>query len=538
MLPLDKTARHTTSRTRPVPQSRKAFGRLAAVGLPMVFFAGTALSLVVTASPASAAGTTWYAYAGGGATSPVSCPKTTIASKKCTLAEALARAAAGSTIALATSGSKGHYVGNWAVNTGGTFVAQPLTIKTAPGISKPVLDGNHGKAGGCQTKICSGPVLTIGSEVHVDIVGITIENAASKGKGGAIENAMNGALIVSGSTFSANSAADGGAIDNGDKGGGLLTVTASKFIDNIALGDGGAIDNADKGSGIVTVSGSTFSANKAADGGAIDDGGNAGTGTVTLSSSTFYANSASDNGGAIDNGDRGSATLTVSGSTFSADSAHGDGGAIDNGDNGSANLIVSASTFSADTASVDGGAIDNANSGRGTLRVSVSSFSGNSASLNGGAIDTGDRGSAAASVSASTFAGNTAKAEGATIDNSDRGGTSAVWLAADIFSGTCDQPAGAWFDEGYNVATSSTCVGSTPPKTDAATSAPDLGPLGHNGGPTETMAPVAGSPAIGAVANGATATLSGTVVKLCPTTDQRGVSSAAGKACNAGSVQA
>jgi hypothetical protein len=105
-------------------------------------------------------------------------------------------------------------------------------------------------------------------------------------------------------------------------------------------------------------------------------------------------------------------------------------------------------------------------------------------------------------------------------------------------SGTCDQPAGAWFDEGSNVATSTTCVGSTPPKTDVASSAPDLGPLAHNGGPTETMAPVAGSPAIGAVANGATATLSGTVVKLCPTTDQRGVSSAAGKACNAGSVQA
>jgi len=39
------------------------------------------------------------------------------------------------------------------------------------------------------------------------------------------------------------------------------------------------------------------------------------------------------------------------------------------------------------------------------------------------------------------------------------------------------------------------------------------------------------------VPNGATATIDGSAVVLCPTTDQRGVKSAAGKACNAGSVQ-
>jgi len=504
----------------------------------MVFFAGTALSLVVTASPASAVGTTWYAYAGGGAKFPVSCPKTTVASKKCTLAEALADASAGATIELATPGSKGHFVGNWAINTGGTFVAQPLTIKPAPGTSKPVLDGNHGKAKGCQTKICSGPVLTIGSGVHVDLKNITIESAASGGKGGGIENTTNGVLIVSGSTFSGNSAADGAAIDNGDKGGGILTVSASSFINNVATSDGGAIDNADGGAGLLAVSASTFYGNKAGDGGAIDDSDNGGSGTGTVSRSTFYADAAAHDGGAIDNGDKGSGTLTVSGSTFTADSAHADGGAIDNGDKGSANLLLSSSTFSADTASVDGGAIDNADSGKGTIKISVSTFSGNSASADGGAIDTGDRGSAAAAVWASTFSGNSATGDGGTVDNSDHGGNGALWVTANIFNGSCYQPAGAWFDQGYNIANNSTCLAEAVAKGDVSSGASDLGPLGHNGGPTETIAPAAGSPALGAVPNGDTATLDGSSVKLCPSTDQRGVSSGAGKACNAGSVQA
>jgi len=538
MLPLNQTAMRTTATTRLVPKGPKVFRRLVAAGLPVVFSAGTALSLVVTASPASAGITTWYAYAGGGARSPVTCPKTTVPSRRCTLSEALVDAAAGATVELATPGTKGHYVGNWALDTGGTFVAEPLTIKTAPGTTMAVLDGNHGKRGGCQTKTCSGPVLTIGSGVHVVLDGITIEHAAGSGNGGAIDNSDGGVLTVSATTFSGNSAVDGGAIDNGDKGGGVLVVSGSTFIGNSAASDGGAIDDADKGSGTATVSGSAFSQNKAGDGGAIDDGDNGGSGTATVSGSTFYANIASHDGGAIDNGERGSATVTVSTSSFTADSAHGDGGAIDNGDKGSGNLLLSASTFSADTASVDGGAIDNADSGKGTLKASVSTFSGNVASADGGAIDTGDRGSAAASVWASTFTANSATGDGGTVDNSDHGGSAALWVAANIFSGSCDQAAGAWFDQGFNVSTSVTCLNVDTGKTDVTSpGASDLAPLGHNGGPTKTIKPLASSPTVGVVPNGASVTIDGSAVKLCPITDQRGVRSAAGKACNAGSVQ-
>jgi len=119
--------------------------RGAAASFLVLFFVGSALSLV-GASSASAAGVrTLYAYGGGGATSPTSCPKTTRASEKCTLAEALALSVAGSTVALATPGSKGHYIGNWTVSTRAFSASAPVTLKPAPGVADPTLDGNQGR---------------------------------------------------------------------------------------------------------------------------------------------------------------------------------------------------------------------------------------------------------------------------------------------------------------------------------------------------------------------------------------------------------
>ena len=75
-----------------------------------------------------------------------------------------------------------------------------MTIKPASGVTNPVLDGNHGKATGCQTKVCNGPVLTIGSKVHVDIYGLTIQDGDNTldGYGGTIQNDAGGTLSVSG----------------------------------------------------------------------------------------------------------------------------------------------------------------------------------------------------------------------------------------------------------------------------------------------------------------------------------------------------
>jgi hypothetical protein len=78
------------------------------------------LGLQAGTHPAWAAGTTWYAYAKGTATSPTTCPQSTTTSQRCTLAQALSLAGAGDTVALATPGKAGHYVGNWTVNPAGT----------------------------------------------------------------------------------------------------------------------------------------------------------------------------------------------------------------------------------------------------------------------------------------------------------------------------------------------------------------------------------------------------------------------------------
>ena len=313
--------------------------------------------------------------------------------------------------------------------------------------------------------------------------------------------------------------------------------------------DGGAIDNADNGgTGTLAVSASTFSANSVRDcagpcsteGGAIDSADNGGTGTLAVSASTFSANSAGL-GGAVCNG---VGTATVSASTFTANTADY-GAAIDNGNSGTGSLTVSASTFSANRAEEDGSAIRNgyANTNSGTLTVTTSTFSANSAAGNpddpniddtvpngyGGAIDNEATGTLA--VSASTFSANTAKNGGGSISNSH-----IAWAAADIFNGGCHQGAGAtWADEGYNVGADATCLKAR--TGDVSHGAGHLGRLAHNGGPTETMLALAANPALSVVPLNTTVKLNGTSVRLCPTTDQRGEASAAGKACNAGAVQ-
>ncbi len=86
------------------PRVSRCLRRVAAAGSGLVLLSVMALSPVV-AAPASAAGATWYAYAGGGATgTPSTCPQTTTTSDQCTLMEALSAAAAGDIVFLATPG--------------------------------------------------------------------------------------------------------------------------------------------------------------------------------------------------------------------------------------------------------------------------------------------------------------------------------------------------------------------------------------------------------------------------------------------------
>ncbi|HTW09207.1 MAG TPA: hypothetical protein VME46_17000, partial [Acidimicrobiales bacterium] len=239
----------------------------------------------------------WYAYAGGGAIREARCPETALRSKQCSLGDALSLARGGGTVMLATPGSARHYVGNWVISALHSSSSTLLTIRPAPGVANPTLDGNHGKASGCQTRTCNGPVLTLLPGVHLDLDHVTVENA------------NNTATPL------------GGAIDNDS--GGTIVVSTSTFLGNTASGDGGAIDNGDGGQGTAVVSDSTFSGNSAGApgsvdgyGGAIDNGNNNGRGALTVTGSTFSGNVASNRGGAIDNGDDGGqGTAVVSDST-------------------------------------------------------------------------------------------------------------------------------------------------------------------------------------------------------------------------------
>jgi hypothetical protein len=523
-------------------------------GVALLVVAGGGPEVAGPASPASASAATWYAYANGEARSPTSCPETSNASEQCTLSEALSKASAGSSIDLASSGRAGVYVGNWTVSTPGTTSSAPLLIRPAAGVSQPTLGGNRGEPAGCGTATCDGPVLTIGPKVHVDIEGVTIrhaDNTTATGLGGGIENIHGGFVRVSRSTFLDDYAdANGGAIDNADiTGTGTLIVSGSTFLGNYAENDdGGAIANADvDGHGTVIVSSSTFSGNSAinGDGGAIDNGDTRGNGRLVVSASRFLGNVAG-RAGAIDNADNARGTLSVSASTFSGNvSALADAGAIDNADwGGTGTLTVSGSTFSGNKTIGDGGAIDNADNvatSRGTLIVSSSTFSGNIADVHGGAIDNADFGGRGlAAVSASTFSGNSAN--NIYANNGSPGGgviatgtNSTMWVVADIFNGPCLRAGGTWEDEGYNVGSNGSCLGRA--RGDVGHGANRLGPLAYHGGPTMTILPLKGNPAIDAVPYPTTVTLYRRPVGLCPSTDQRGTRTASRRSCAAGAVQ-
>jgi hypothetical protein len=187
-----------------------------------------------------------------------------------------------------------------------------------------------------------------------------------------------------------------------------------------------------------------------------------------------------------------SSTLTLINTTVSNNSALV-GGAICNG----GLLTIINSTFSGNVARQHrGGAIAN----YGTLIITNSTFSGNIArsfkvgSL-GGAILNGGlfQSTGILEINNSTFSGNTAL-EGGAIFNL-KGSTEVLQnsIVANNTGGNC-RGRGAMTSNGYNLSSDGTCdFDSTG---DLNNTDPELGKLQNNGGPTQTMALLPGSPAI------------------------------------------
>jgi hypothetical protein len=505
-----------------------------------VLTAAAAGTMAAGAGPAAAAPAVLYAAPAAAGTGDCS-----TAQNACTLTTALGQVAPGGTIELVTPGGTAHYVGNWTVSTTSTTATTPVTIEAAPGLaSQPVLDGNQGASTGCSTTACNGPVLTVPAGEYVALTGITIANGLNglNGGGGGLNNA--GTVTITGCAFTGNVGGLGGAIDTGDGsklglgGTGSVTVTGSTFTGNsaiaggaIASGAGGGGNGGGAGGGSVTVTGSTFTNNSVGGsligvnpGGAIDSGdgalGTGGGGTVTVTASTFTGNFGS--GGGIASGfDGGGGTVTVTGSTFTGNGG-GNGAAIDSGDHGAGTVTVTDSTFSGNEAHPgNGGAIDSGESGGGTLTVTGSTFTGNVADQ----AQTGLYGLGDAIAS-----GNS--------DGLPGGGGGTVQVAGNIFDNTCARGSGTWTDGGYNPGTDPTCFNGGPGDTSGSAVGSDLqAGLTGNGGPTKTIEPTAGNPAIGLIPDPTLITLGGSSVFLCGAVDQRGYETAAGTSCDAGAVQ-
>lgn len=266
----------------------------------------------------------------------------------------------------------------------------------------------------------------------------------------------------------------GAAINNS----GTTTVRYSRFIDNYTFSlDGGAIYNA----GTLTIENSTFSGNRSGSGG----GAIYNHGTATVTNSVFTSNTGDVVAGAIDN----SGTLTVRNSTFTDNDGGYNGGAIYNVVPG--NLTVTNTTMALNHAR-DGGAIDS----RSTAVLTNSTLVGNWAADYGGGlwID------GSFSIANSIVAGNDLSTPWSPY-NHDIGGD----IMSQGYNLLADTP-------GWGYAAGSITTGNI------LASNPVLGALGNNGGPTQTMAPVSGSPVIDAGNPDAP----GSSGWACPTIDQRG----------------
>ncbi len=164
---------------------------------------------------------------------------------------------------------------------------------------------------------------------------------AAMNYGGAIYNA--GILKIVNSTFSQNSAKQGGAVY------GANSITNSNFIGNAALEDGGAIWST---TGNPTIENNTFSKNAAnGKGGAIYTSYY----PFTILKNTFVENSAKY-GGAIYGYNYGSYSLSIANNTFSKNMAMADGAAL-YFDSNSNKISVFNNTLTLNNATQSGGGI-------------------------------------------------------------------------------------------------------------------------------------------------------------------------------------
>jgi Right handed beta helix region len=405
--------------------------------------------------------------------------------------------------------------GNTAVTGGGIYNNGTLRM------SNSIVSDNRLSYYGDGAGIYNGGTLTLD---HSTISGNT---STSEALSGGISNV--GTLTITDSTISNNAAYFGGGI----KSGGTLTISDSTISGNYAQDGGGivipggtvAISNtlltnnvAEYAgtmliySGSVTLSNSTISGNRGQGGETV--GGNLiNTGTLAIINSTISGNTGTFSAGGIDN----FGTLTITSSTIS-----GNGGQTAGGIENYGTAMVSNSTISGNGSGMAGG-IQNS----GTLTVSNSTISENTG---------GDFAGGIANVAGYDHDANVVLINCTIVDNRSSGnflrsgnqlysgretgtGNATIQLRNTIISGDDSSPnffadvGGSFVSRDHNLS-SDNANGFLTGSGDLINVNPLLGPLQDNGGPTQTMALLPGSPAIDAGDN--------SLVPSGVTSDQRG----------------
>lgn len=340
----------------------------------------------------------------------------------------------------------------------------------------------------CSTITLAGDIA-IDRSLHISGPGAAAL-AVSGGKKNAIFQVASGATVtISGLTLEEGVAAPSaaGALTNH----GTTTLTNDDLTGNMGGGCttfGGAILN----EGTLTVNGSTISGNSVIRGGGIYN--NAGA-TLHVNESTMANN---DSGGAAPpqacfgegGGIYNAGVATIETSTFSADSVgyKGDGAGVFN----AGNATIANSTFSGNTAGADGGAIyqdGNQPGPRIVINLSFITLAYNNASIGGGLF---------------VVSGNNSGGGVGMLIAQNKGGD------CGITSIPAHQTPPPW-----SLADDPTCAKDFSFSSAAhdITGSAKLSVLANNGGPTETIALLGASPALGFVTDGS----------VCPARDQRGV---------------
>jgi len=354
-----------------------------------------------------------------------------------------------------------------------------------------------------------------------ELSGLTI-TGGSAGTGGGLCN-ESGTTTLTNCTVRGNSATNGGGVFtsgvynyySGTTYSGTTTLTNCTVSGNSASNGGGLFSS---NYGATTLANTTVSGNSASNNG----GGLLTVGyysTTTLTNCTVSGNTAGNNGGGVAN-DTGSlsssdGTTTLTNCTLSGNTAGIDGGGLYNR-GGTATLTNC--TVSRNSAGAFGGGLLDA-SGHNTTTLTNCTVSGNSATSGGGLVNTGGT----TTLTNCTVSGNSAGNKGGglyefdspfstlNIGNTIVAGNAATASGHDAL-GTVTSLGSNLIGESDG---SSGWVGSDLTGRVALSLNPRLGPLANYGGPTQTMALLPGSQAIGAGSNA--------LIPAGVTTDQRGL---------------